>query len=570
MLPFRALLPPLLVHALLGLWAGVAWLEGPFQGAGVVDGGELLDLARGVDSGLVTKSPLYPWLLGLGLRLADHPWTPALLGLGTSLLTLWCVAALTARLHGERAARAAAWLYCLSGSTYCFLVQPLPEPLAALLLVGAVLALHDRRWWLGGLLLGGAVFTRAPLLPAAVLLLGWACWTNGRNGALRLLGGLAAVTVLCLLVFGGNAWPAGGALNLRLGNGGQRSGLPDLRPGPAYDEFRYAAVFGQPADRPLGSDTAFHLAALGEEVAADPLGAAGTLLRKLHLCLHRTEVVTSADFRHGLGAWPPLPLLLLSFGLVVPFALLGTWRARGRPVLVLLPILAVLLANVLFLTSARYRFPMLPLLCVLAAAEVIRWRRPLREWAVLAALVVLANVNLGGRALLVPGDGLVQEAFHRMLRERTAPAAPALLERALELGDDPRAAFLLGLWHEHTGAPVPAAAAFARALAAFPGYAEAAENRLRALVAARGFDDAARQFARTQMAATERAGLLCLSLADLDPSLTAREREALRAEGHRRMALRSFAQGQWEAARRHAAAARAAGVTDERVLGITR
>ncbi|MFQ5556386.1 MAG: EAL domain-containing protein, partial [Acidimicrobiales bacterium] len=49
----------------------------------------------------------------------------------------------------------------------------------------------------------------------------------------------------------------------------------------------------------------------------DPAGAAVTLARKAFLFFHRTEIHTGADFRHGLHAFPPLPALLLGFGLVV-------------------------------------------------------------------------------------------------------------------------------------------------------------------------------------------------------------------------------------------------------------
>lgn len=575
----RPLLAPLLVHAALFAWAAWAWIGGPFEGRGVVDGAEVLALATTGSAGpFETKSPLYPWLLGRLLRLGGDPaWTVALLGGVLSLGLVAAIFALARRVAGPRSAPPAAWLYALSGSPLAFGVQPLETLLGALLLALGALAV-EARWargaaLIGGLLLGAAPLARADLaLPALALL---ALALRRRSPA-----ALAAPAAFLFLVasFGERSFPEGGALNLRLGNDPARPGFTDLRVGPAYDRLRLEAVFEQPSDRPLEPTGTWHLALLGRAIAADPAGFAANLLRKLYLSLHRTEIVASADFRHGLASFPPAPLLLQSFALIAPLAWIGL-RRRAPPVLVL-PLAALLVGNVLLVAAARYRFPALPFLCV--AASLCAQGRPTRREVIgFAGLLLVLVPNLSGRRLVTPGDGLVQEGYLLLAQEPGSPRAREVLQRAVEVGEDPRARYLLGLACEQGGLAGAAAGApkgapfdgalldeaerwYAAALDLEPAYPEAAENRV-SLALRRGQPERARALGR-DLLGVPYAGMVHLNLAELlapgDP-----ERRRLARQGHERMALRSHAQGS-PAALAHAREALRLGSGDARVRGL--
>jgi len=582
-LPWRLGLSLTAAHLALGLWALAAWVGGPFQGEGILDGSDVLRLAvEGTARAIDTKSPLYPWLLGRLIELTGEvPWTVGLLGLGVSTATLWGVGLLCVQVGSPRAAPWAMGAWVLSGSVYAFAVQPLPVGLATALLVGGALALHRAgdsrapvaRASAAGLLLAASVFCRAPLLIPAVLLLSWEAIAGRARSALLAAAGAALFAVLCLSAFGPRAWPEGSALNLRQGNGAERTGISDLRPGPAYDRVRYEAAFA-PAEEVGGElDLAGRqLALLRRELAADPAGAAVTLLRKAFLFWHRTEHHTAADFRHGLSGFAPLALLLASFGLIAPLALAGL--RRGPPPLLWLPAAGVFLVNLAYLTSSRYRFPALPFLCAAAGlALASRMRRG--RWIAAVALVLALNANLSGIELVFRGDGCAQQG-HMLLGRGGAPeAAREALELAVAAGEDPRASYDLGLFWERLGWELgtsehlgKAQRQYQRALELDPLYPQAAENLMRVLRARGRLEDLV-SFGLATIRRNPYAGKVHLMLAETaerHPELAPEaDPRALRARGHGILALRSLAQNALEEARRCAGKARDSGLEDPRL-----
>lgn len=573
----RVLLGLALLHGLLGLWALWAWIHGPFAGEGVLDGAELLALARTGGSGTFeTKSPLYPALLSVAFALlGDSPWTVGVLGLALSQATLWACARLARRAGGDlRASRLAAGLYVLSGSALAFGVQPLPTMLAtalfawgALALAGALQSRADGLAVLAGILLASSALTRAPLLPATLALVTWAAWRGRRRTTLCVLGSLFVVALLAVAVWGARAWPSGAMFNLRLGNGAERSGICDVRPGPQYDRPRLEAAFAPPSER--GTAPAFerfHRTALRREVAEEPLGALATLARKAYLFCFRTETVSSADFRHGLARFPLSNAMWLSLGIIAPIGLWGL--ARSRRAILVLPVLALLAVNVLWMTCARYRFPALPFLC--ASAGILIASRPARgTWLGIFGLALALNVNLSGRLLTVPGDGLVQEARLYLARDRRDARVQQTFAAAFAAGSrDARAHYELALALEADG-PLQDLAASERhyrlALELEPAYPEAAEN-LMAHLMRRGLTSQAEAFARGPGSTVPYAARLSLNLASLvlerDPSADV---SALMGAGLRDLALRTLAGGDLDQAHRWAIQARQAGSDDPRL-----
>lgn len=545
---------PFAAHGALVVWALWAWIHGPFGGDPVLDGAEVVAMANGQHEGRVTKSPLLPALLSW---MGTGPWIVGVWGLGMSWLAQGVVWRWARDLSGPWAARAAAWIYASCGSVYAFSVQPLPAMTAAgLLAAGAYAAFRavgsgrGAAWAVAGALLGAAVLARAPLAVAGLALTPWVCVRARWAGSSGFVGAAAAVLAVGLVSFGARTWPEGGWFNARLGNTGLRSGTSDVRPGPDYAQLRIEAAF---AAAP-GDDDGYHRDRLVAELGDDPWGAITTVARKAHLAVQPVAIVSAADFRHGLERFWPFAILQWSWAWGVPLAAVGWWAARRRSGVSLpalgLPVVGVFAANVVVLTSDRYRFAALPLLAILAGCGACtlagRWQGDRRAlWPLLAAGAV-CWVPWSGTGWIVPGDGLIQEAYVRMSRPDERRAAPigTLIAAARAAGNrDPRGSYLLGLWHEDHGRFDRAVEAYDRALALAPGYAEAAENRLRAMVRGRGFDDAARRFARDAMARIPHAGLLRLNLARLDGTLSVEERAAIEAEGARIEALRARGPG---------------------------
>ncbi|MCK6448624.1 MAG: glycosyltransferase family 39 protein [Planctomycetes bacterium] len=452
------------MHAIVVAWAASAWIDGPFAGDGIVDGAEFLAWARtGAPDAFGTKSPLYPLSLRFAFALAgDSPWTVAAFGLVLSLATLAALVAASRELRAPRAAPLAAWGFAISGSTIAFAVQPLEAGLAACTVAWSlVFALRAARTRTTSATIACVVFaacavlTRAPLCVPALAVLVWLA-LEVRERRVVLATSVVASLGLAALLFGERAWPSGGALNLRLANGGARSGTCELRPGPSYDALRYDETFDERrALEPDRSGESLQLALLGDELAAEPVGALATLGAKALLFWHRAELVSDVDFHHGLAAFAPWPLLSQSFALVAPFAclaLLCARRSRAAPLVWF--VVAFFAVSVAFAAAARYRFPALPALVLLAAwfvtsdeARVSRSRRA--TWILALGSAVLLAIDWTGRARPIAGDGLVQEAHRLFEHDRLSPRARELCERALAIGRDPRARYDLALSYEY-------------------------------------------------------------------------------------------------------------------------
>ncbi|HVS10935.1 MAG TPA: hypothetical protein VMS76_13790, partial [Planctomycetota bacterium] len=283
---------------------------------------------------------------------------------------------------------------------------------------------------------------------------------------------------------------------------------------------------------------------------------------------HRTETVTGADFRHGLRDFAPFPALLLSYGLVAPLALASLLRRRRAAIG--LPILGVFLVNVVWLASARYRFPALPFLCAAAGSWIAL--RPRASDVVLAlALALFLNLDLSGRRLVIPGDGLVQEGHLLLEAERTSTRAREVLERAVQVGDDPRAEYELALAWQHAwgagdaGAFAKAEEHYRAALALDPLYPQAVENLIALLKQERRWAEAL-QLAYRAQAENPYAGGAWLGAAEIRRNLNPGEdTRALEAQGHAILALRALAMNDQDRGRMHASRARSLGSKDPRL-----
>lgn len=136
--------------------------------------------------------------------------------------------------------------------------------------------------------------------------------------------------------------------------------------------------------------------------AENPLRFLALQIRKLGLYWRFYEWPDSVDYYWMREHSPALRLACVEFGGLALLAVASLWSLRSRwrawaPVLLL--VAGWTLATTLFFVFSRFRIPMLPALCLLAAVPVVGCLDALREGRRRTAL---AGAALVGGALLIP------------------------------------------------------------------------------------------------------------------------------------------------------------------------
>ena len=272
-----------------------------------------------------------------------------------------------------------------------------------------------------GLCLGLATITRPTYLPFALVGVAWLAirWRRQDARMTIVLAGLATlaagflvivlpVASLTARVTGRTGFlPASAGINLFIGNNPERARTVNIRPGWEWERMTRSPRLEGVAEK---KDTSRYFTGRALEYATtDPLGFAGGLLAKSGELLSSRELPRNLDiyvFRNWSSTLSALVWKVNRFGfpmgLLLPLAALGLIRLRSRlPAPLLLFLLFYASAVVLVFVSSRYRTPLLPALCVLAAAGALgltdalrrrEWRQLTTGGVVLAALVLLATI----------------------------------------------------------------------------------------------------------------------------------------------------------------------------------
>src|SRR5262249_36412513 len=131
----------------------------------------------------------------------------------------------------------------------------------------------------------------------------------------------------------------------------------------------------------------------------DPLGFAALQAKKVRLLLGGDEILRNQAIYPVRADSPVLRLLLwkipglaFPFGLLLPPAVLGLVVGARRAPFLAVVVLVLAGGVVAFFVTARYRAPLVPLLCVFAAAA---WWKPWAAIALLAGVYLLANLGQG-------------------------------------------------------------------------------------------------------------------------------------------------------------------------------
>ena len=369
------------------------------------------------------QAPLYPYLLGVIYAIAGrHLLLVRIVQtlIGSASCTLLALAA--ARLFSRRAGLAAGLMLALYAPAIFFdgLLQKSVLDVFFVCLALWLIAKALNVWFFLGLTMGGLALTRENALVFIIVILVWIVLEAKGPGLLKRTGlFLAGLAIVLVPVAARNSYVGGGFYittsqfgpNFYIGNNPAADGTyQSLRFGRGAPEYERQDAT-ELAEHALGKRlTPAEVSGYWTDKALDFItskpGAWLTLMgRKVALLWNATEMLDT-ESQEAHAEWSvPLRLggFIGHFGVLVPLALLGlvvTWPMRSRLWILYAMTFAYAASVVLFYVFARYRYPLVPLLILFAAAgvaalpELIRARAvPGRLWtlAAVAAVAVFCN-----------------------------------------------------------------------------------------------------------------------------------------------------------------------------------
>jgi Flp pilus assembly protein TadD len=528
----RALLGALLLAVVLRAEYLRELLASPFGRNVVLDGVFYEQAARLILAGQPLaadpgcfRAPLYPFFLA-GIRaFTDSSLAPRLIQMLLGLVTVAIVRGIALRTHGPRVANVAGFVaagYGMfvyhEGEILGVSVGVMLNALATLLLLEAGRR-GSARWAAGGgLALGLTAVTHATALVLAPIAFFWLLWLGRAEPRGPLAARLAALTVAVTLPVSlatVRNWMATGdfvlvatqgGINFYVGNNPEADGRTSVVPGRVESAYladgRYRDMFEVAAERIAERETgrdlspseinSFWMDRAGRWMRENPDRAARLMLSKAALFWTGIENSNNRDFRDQAERFTPiLRVFLLQLAFLMPFAVLGLVRARGRPresALVIGFVAAYFVAIAAFFVCSRFRQPVIALMIPYAASGAVAAYDSVRRFGadargaagtvlLLAGLFVVTNERVLDRMGVVDLT-LPNAPFHRynlaILREQDGDPEGAVTEyraAAKIHPDDPRIPMNLGRTLLRLGRPDEAMPELDRAAAADPGFA---------------------------------------------------------------------------------------------------
>jgi len=411
---------------------------------------------------------------------------------------------------------------------------------------------RERRWWLAlGLVTGGLSLTRENALVFVVVIAAWAMvepWARGRYAGSTLkqaafwrtapfLFGLAIV----LLPVAIRNYAVGGGFylttsqfgpNFYMGNNEKADGTAmSLRRGRGSPEYERQDAIDL-AERALGRKlTPAEVSSYWTEqslafMTSHPMAWMKLQARKAALLWNATEILDT-ESQESYAEWSaPLRIggIFGHFGVLVPLALFGlllSWNDRRRLWPVLAMIAAYAASVVMFYIYARYRYPLVPMLLLFAAAGITKlpgFVRSVRAGSAdgegFDASSKTAAMSARGRVLVTltvllavvfTNWSMVSADMNRTVTEHNLGAALqdrgrldeaiAAYRRALVISPDYAPAYgNIGTAQQAKGQIDEAIASYERALQISPDFPEIHYNLANALLAKQQPDQAAEHF----------------------------------------------------------------------------
>ncbi|HXD32080.1 MAG TPA: tetratricopeptide repeat protein [Pyrinomonadaceae bacterium] len=468
------------------------------------------DIAAGhwLGSEVFYQTPLYPYFLAVIFKIVGHNlFTVRLIQAVLGALSCLLLGSAARMFFSDRVGLIAASLLALYPPAIFFdgLIQKSALDLilvtALLASLAAFLSLPHRRRWLilAGLILGLLTLNRenARILYPCILI--WVLlYFRDQKWSAR-LGWSAIFTAALLLVLlpvGLRNYHVGGEFlistsqlgpNLYIGNHhGAQGGYEPLIPehGSAAFEREDATQLAEAAlGRKLsaGEVSDYWVQRSLEFIRGEPFSWLRLMGKKLLLTINAREAVDTESLEaYAEYSWLQSCLSWLSFGLILPLAVLGVWLTRRgwRQLAILYAMtLAIIVAVAVFYVLARYRYPLAPIIVLFAAAAISalpELRQGLKkEWAIgfLLAAIVALPANLLFRE---SNDVTFLNVGEEFLRRSEPVVAVPLLRKAVEHSPDfAQAHFNLGVALNQQGDKAQAINEFAAALRLQPDYFEA-------------------------------------------------------------------------------------------------
>jgi tetratricopeptide (TPR) repeat protein len=509
--------------------------DAPFYGIRIGDADAYHQWARRIAAGdwlgdgIFYQAPLYPYLLALIYKIfGDSVTTIRVIqaALGAASCVLLASAAIS--LFGRRGVISGIGLAIYPPAIFLdglleksSLVTFLTCALLALLCLPAE-RMTVRRWIGVGAILGLLALTRENALILILPILLWIAlaksprprWTSG---AAFVAGCVAILLPVSLrnLAIGGEMHLTTSQFgpNFYIGNHAGASGLYEglvAGHGNAADERDDATRLAEQAQgRKLtpGEISSYWTGRALEYIRSQPGAWIALLARKFAVTFNASEMPDSESQEvYAESSWLLRILRPLDFGLLLGLAVLGaalTARLWSR-LWILYAIIAAYAASVaLFYVFSRYRFPIVPVLLLLAAGGIIHafdraraegWRKLALPAALAIAALIFARLPLANaQATHAPHYLNIAAALAKDPAQ--SDRAAEFFQRALqEAPDFPSAHMGLGALLNRAGRPADAIPHFRAAITLSPGFSEAHYNLGLALAATGAVDEAVQEF----------------------------------------------------------------------------
>jgi tetratricopeptide (TPR) repeat protein len=432
------------------------------------------------------QSPLYPYLLGTFYAVAGHEVFAVRVGqavLGAVSVVLLATAG--RRYFDARTGLIAGAMLAIYPPAIFFdgLIQKssLDLFLISILLAMLGLCLHrpQRRWLLfAGAALGALALNREN---ARVLYPVMALWlfTEARQRSVPLGSSVRAVllftaglAIVVLPVAIRNAYVGGEFListaqsgpnfyiGNRLGATGTYHALVEGRGDAPYEREDATRLAREATGRPLSagevSDYWWHRAF--DEIRQDPASWLRLVARKTVLTVAAAEPLDTESLdAYARASWVLRLLRWFTFGVLLALAVPGVWitRVRWRRLWILHASFVVLaLSVVMFYVFARYRYPLVPVAMLFAAAGLARlssFRETPREWAAVAGLSLAVGIALHLPVQPSSDETYLNYGGELVRRGRAADAIPLLEQAVRNAPDRSDARLSLALALQQTG-----------------------------------------------------------------------------------------------------------------------
>ncbi|MEW5795857.1 MAG: glycosyltransferase family 39 protein [Candidatus Zixiibacteriota bacterium] len=382
------------------------------------------------------RAPLYVYGLGLLYALfGTSLWVGRLFGLAIGLASVTMTYLLGRRLFGGTVALIGSLLHSVLPIAIYFESELLLDPLFTLLLQVALWRFliwleteSPRGLFFTGLALGLASVCRPTALAVAAATIVWVVlkqpyhrqrhrsWWRLRR-TIVLVSGIA----VCIApVFLRNIAVAGdpvlvasqGGINLYIGNNESADGLSAVLPEPLGHNWQIRQITHlaeQDLGRKLkpGEVSAYWRQKAVDWILAHPSSFLSLYARKLVYLMANREVPNERSLEVHFAAFPLLGRNPLVFGVILPLALCGIalrWRRQPLVRFVAAAMLVFMLAVALFFVNSRFRLPLMPLYCILAAAGLVQITVLARARPLVASVLTMGMVGAGWFTFNPPVD----------------------------------------------------------------------------------------------------------------------------------------------------------------------